>query len=283
MMFMKIDFLLVLIIVTDITVGYHQQCTQMRRCFLPFENVTAYPPECEEKLTYDDECRTTWSIDFIKRQIVLEYGHIELHGPPTYATYLQLFVDLNKNTKSISAYYRCTTSDDCARKFYESYIRLYMRKESIFNEIQELLFDKNSNSTSAQTIECYSYTANRILSCESGGCVGGLLISKNLSYYEVSQRCADPLFDNDWQPASFQMRIMERYPREYFDQYIVQFICNKRLCNDKEEINKFKELSNQYHQWPLYNMISTQPTNSSEKRSIINYFLIVSSIYLWLI
>lgn len=250
------------------------QCTpQCPQITVPFQQPLLIPIDHHNNLThtYVDAliCIIEYRIDYDAKQIYINFkasNNTNTFKNESYAEFLiqSIWLGFNEESKQPNLTHRkygCNIKDDCARLFYSNTIvRLITDGKLKLDKINDNLYNQ---SNSKRRCKDNRKTGNQSLV----RCGKGLCYAHNI---EEKQYCT-----NDSTPTLFS-EIEYYLPKLTTDEReLVEYKCNKDLCNKNATIKIIKNILIDYTNWNIKNEIQEK---SSTIQQTISYCLIILSL-----
>ncbi|CAF0853538.1 unnamed protein product [Rotaria sordida] len=265
-------------------------CSDVR---LSFVQPLTFPEECQNNNTvtniqaYALACIIEYRINYdfedinIKFQASNDTNIFEDRKPSEYLTQ-EIRLDLKKHRtqpNEVTRTYRCNSKNDCARDFYLNTIYdLVNDGQKQLNKIKGKLYTTKAVIGESSKRHCIDNNLTGTKTSEL--CGYGLCFVRQKNYTlnqertEKQQKCY--LEENS--PSLFSSIEYHAPKPNENDNELLEYKCNKHVCNRNEMILIIQELINQYTRWnPIEETIPVEEkkASSSMKQTISSYIVVL--------
>ena len=224
---------------------------------LTFADPRAIPDECLETNNVTDIyelallCTVDYRIDYDAQRVYItlkgtnETKNIEANPQSQYLVQTMWLGFRNENNQPniTQRYYECALADDCARRFYlETIERLLSRSEVQLQKIRSKLYAHRlpiRKLSSRRCIDNKRQTNRTAVPCADGLC---------FAYYPLHglkrQEC-----HQDYTPTFFSEMEYRLPHAEAIEREVIEYKCNKHLCNRNEIIYAIRRILRHYTGW----------------------------------
>ncbi|UJR28862.1 hypothetical protein I4U23_010085 [Adineta vaga] len=246
------------------------RCSQVN---VYFNDLLNLPPYCREESSYDYalSCGVTYdihfdrqyvSIDFIASNDTNDLDKQSLKEILTQTTELKFETYTGYDSYAITRKFTCNTNKDCARDFYENTISKLVHDGKVtLHTIKDKLYNSTALIGPGSRRRCTD--SNKKGNKTSVKCGHGLCYTR-LETYEFDsgkntkkQKCQES-------EGSYLRSEIERHSRKSTrGKEILEYVCNKNVCNRNDLIPKIQQLINDYIQWnPVQEEAKETPSSS---------------------
>jgi hypothetical protein len=277
-------------------------CTSSRcsQVTLSFSEASVFPTHCQANddtsiNEYVTTCRITYRINYDYQQIHIDFDATndtdnveeQKSSESLSQTLWYRFKDSGRHTPNeVTRKYECNTDTDCARKFYLRTIdHLVNTGLSQFELIKSKLYNDSLLTGPLSRRRCTD--SAREGNITSRKCGHGLCYVR-VENYQIDEKpnTKEQKCDYNQNPILFS-EIEHHVPRSpEKDKEILEYICNKNVCNRNDLFPKIQNIINEYTNWhvitPDSKTINEKAQSSSIKQTISLYTLVLFIIFIQL-
>ena len=269
-----IDLIVILFLFVDYSSSNYIQCTShCSQITISFQQPLSFPTDCQENTNISESaliCQIDYRIDYDAKQIYINFKasndtnlfndsqQSESLLQTIWLGFTQEFNQPNITHRS----YRCNTKSDCARLFYLNTIEYLITDGQLkLNEISLKLY--NQTKSLRRCTNNFKSMNRSITRCTKGLCYA--------HSYDKKRYCTPDITPMFFSEIEYQIPKSLGNQRE-----LVEYKCNKDLCNGNGMIKKIQKILLDYTNWENTHHQLTQ--KSSTIQQTISYSLFLFSL-----